>query len=60
MVPDDLTVVAPEDFDEFDEIKTCPRCGDAVKFGEMVWLNGECTCPICYLEKRILLDADRM
>lgn len=31
-----------------DEIRICPMCGNKTLWGEMIWLNGKCTCPSCY------------
>lgn len=38
-------------YDEFDEIVTCKKCKCHSKWGDMIWLNGECMCPRCYEKK---------
>ena len=38
--------------DFLDEVKDCPICGKKVVYGDMIWLNGQCTCPECYQKKR--------
>lgn len=43
---------------DFDREVECPMCGKVVKYGDMIWLNGECTCPLCYIFKREMIDAD--
>lgn len=40
------------------EIKKCPMCGRETLWDEMIWLNGECTCPTCYGYKRRALDRE--
>ena len=45
--------------DFLDEIKKCPVCGCDVVYGDMIWLNGQCTCPECYQKKRDELDRAR-
>lgn len=44
---------------DFDRLEVCPMCGHKTTYGEMIWLNGQCTCPACYMQKRAMLDADR-
>lgn len=39
-----------------DEIKLCPWCHKDVKYGEMIWLDGDCLCPDCYKHKRQKYD----
>ena len=39
-----------------EKIVECPKCHKGVKYGNMIWLNGECLCPQCYDIKRAELD----
>lgn len=39
------------------DYRLCPVCQNSVLYDEMIWLNGECTCPACYLKKREELKA---
>lgn len=39
-----------------DEIVNCPLCGNKVREGDRIWLNGECLCPSCYQMRRNQLD----
>lgn len=39
-----------------DEMKECPMCFKMVEWGEMIWLNGICTCPECYEKRRKQID----
>lgn len=41
-----------------DEIRICPMCGNKTLWGEMIWLNGKCTCPSCYNKERKRLDSN--
>lgn len=41
------------------EIVNCPRCGKPVMNGDRIWINGECLCPQCYMDKRVKLDKER-
>jgi len=45
-----------EELEELEEIKKCPTCKSMVKYGDMIWLNGLCTCPKCYEVRREDLD----
>ena len=38
--------------DWLDELVECPWCGNQVKNGDRVWLDGDCLCPECYQHKR--------
>ena len=40
------------------EIKICPMCKKEVLWDNMIWLEGQCTCPQCYQHKRMLLDRE--
>jgi len=42
--------------EEDDILSKCPMCGRDVLWGNMIWLNGQCTCPRCYEIKRAELD----
>lgn len=44
---------------EQDNIRQCPRCKRNVLWDNMIWLNGECTCPECYMQKRAEEDRKR-
>lgn len=46
-------------FNEFDEVVTCKYCGHHTLYGEMMWLNGKCMCPACYMAERAKEDAKR-
>lgn len=37
-------------------IVQCPKCKEDVKYGDMIWLDGECLCPSCYQHKRDTYD----
>lgn len=39
-----------------DRVVSCPKCNKDVRYGDMIWLNGECLCPDCYQYKRQELD----
>lgn len=43
----------PEDY------RLCPDCQRSVNYDDMVWLNGKCTCPSCYIKRRAQLDAQK-
>lgn len=45
--------------DIFDEVRDCPICGNKTTYGEMIWLNGKCTCPACYIKRRAAEDAKK-
>lgn len=40
--------------DIMDEKVTCKYCGGSTLYGEMMWLNGKCMCPKCYLQERAM------
>lgn len=42
--------------DYLNEIKQCPKCHEDVRYGDMIWLDGECLCPECYTYKRQRYD----
>ena len=33
--------------DWLDELVECPWCGNPVKNGDRIWLDGDCLCPEC-------------
>lgn len=37
--------------------RLCPDCQQIVSYDDMVWLDGKCTCPSCYIKRRAQLDA---
>jgi formylmethanofuran dehydrogenase subunit E len=37
----------------------CPDCGKMALWDTMIWLNGTCTCAVCYQKKRNKLDKER-
>lgn len=39
-------------YDEMDEVVICKYCGNKTIFGEMIWLNGKCMCPRCYMAEK--------
>ena len=41
------------------QYKRCPDCGDPTEWDRMIWLDGRCTCPACYAERRRLIDAEK-
>lgn len=46
------------DFDDFfNQPAFCKYCGKTVLYGDMIWLNGKCMCPKCYMEERAKEDA---
>lgn len=38
-------------------IVLCPDCQNSVNYDDMIWLNGRCTCPQCYIKRRAHWDA---
>lgn len=44
--------------DILEKIMKCPWCKEDVKYGDMIWLNGDCLCPNCYNHKRAQLDLE--
>ena len=38
--------------DWLDKIVECPWCGNPVRDGDRIWLDGDCLCPDCYQHKR--------
>lgn len=42
--------------DYMNELRPCPMCNREVPYGDMIWLNGKCTCEICYIKRRAELD----
>ena len=54
-----MKIMADYNVDFLDEIKKCPVCGCDVTYGDMIWLNGQCTCSDCYAKKRDELDRAR-
>lgn len=47
-----------DNYDWLNQIVKCPKCHEDVKDGDRIWLDGECLCPKCYLNKRE--DYDRI
>ena len=45
--------------DIMNEKVTCKWCGESTLYGEMMWLNGKCMCPKCYLVERAMEDSKR-
>ena len=43
--------------DEMNEIVICKYCKNKTLYGEMIWLNGKCMCPKCYLNERAKEDS---
>lgn len=41
------------------DCRICPDCQQSVKYDDMIWLNGRCTCPQCYIKRRAQLDAQK-
>ena len=39
------------------DYRLCPDCQQSVNYDDMIWLNGKCTCPQCYIKRRAQLDA---
>lgn len=38
--------------DEMNQTVTCKYCGGSALYGELIWLNGKCMCPQCYLKEK--------
>ena len=36
--------------DIYEEIVICKYCGNPVKWGDLIWKNGNCMCPKCYAQ----------
>jgi len=43
----------------FSDPVECPDCHKRCEWGSMIWLNGHCTCPQCYEQRRRELDQQR-
>lgn len=43
--------------DELDELVICKWCGKTATWGSMIWLNGRCMCPTCYIKERAREDS---
>lgn len=41
------------------DCRICPDCQQSVNYDDMIWLNGKCTCPQCYIKRRAKLDAQK-
>lgn len=41
-----------------EDYRLCPICQTSVAWDDMIWLNGEATCPKCYEEKRRALEEE--
>lgn len=39
------------------DYRLCPDCQQSVNYDDMIWLEGKCTCPSCYIKRRAQLDA---
>ena len=48
--------LAPEPKEDY---RLCPDCQHSVDYDDMVWLNGKCTCPSCYIKRRAQMDAQK-
>lgn len=35
-----------------EDFRLCPDCQNSVNYDDMIWLDGSCTCPACYLKRR--------
>lgn len=44
--------------DYLDRVVKCPKCNRDVIYRNMIWLEGECLCPNCYISKRAKLDSE--
>ena len=44
--------------DEMNKVVICKWCNGKTLYGEMIWLNGKCMCPKCYLKERAKEDAN--
>ena len=44
--------------DFLNELKDCPLCKQKVKYGDMIWKDGLCLCPKCYIEYRANLERE--
>ena len=38
------------------EARICKYCGNKTIYAEMIWLNGKCMCPACYIKERAKED----
>lgn len=45
--------------DEMKELVICKYCKSQVEYGDMVWLNGKCMCPKCYIKERTKEESKR-
>lgn len=45
--------------DIMNEKVICKWCNGQTLYGEMIWLNGKCMCPKCYLKERAKEDSKR-
>lgn len=41
-----------DDIDEMNEPVICKYCNGKTLYGEMIWLNGKCMCPRCYMAEK--------
>ena len=48
--------MAENDF--LNEMHQCPVCQEMVAYGDMIWLDGMCTCPRCYIARRRRLQEE--
>lgn len=39
-------------YDELSQVVECKYCKELAIWGEMIWLNGKCMCPRCYLKEK--------
>lgn len=44
-------------YDELSQVVECKYCKGLAIYGEMIWLNGKCMCPRCYLKEKQRLNA---
>lgn len=42
-----------------EDYRLCPDCQNSVLWENMIWLNGRCTCPACYLHRKEELDRQK-
>ena len=35
-----------------EDYRLCPDCQQSVAYDDMIWLNGKCICPSCYIKRK--------
>lgn len=45
--------------DYMNDVVICKYCEQPTIYGEMIWLNGKCMCPKCYMAERAKEDAKK-